>query len=74
LSKKSLIVVSGISPNLNGNKMSNYQIVLKIPIEALDDIEARQKMKEFMDSYPKLVQWLKAQRIFTDKAPEKLSL
>ena len=54
--------------------MSNYQIVLKIPIEALDDIEARQKMKEFMDSYPKLVQWLKAQRIFTDKAPEKLSL
>jgi hypothetical protein len=55
--------------------MNNYQIIIRISFEALDDIEARQKVKDFMAAHPTIdPDLVKAQRVFLDKPPEKLTL
>ena len=54
--------------------MSEYQLVVKMPIEAMDDIDARQKAKELIE-YIRVVGYSsKLQRLYPDKEPIGVSI
>lgn len=53
----------------------NYQISIRIPLEAVDDIAARQKYKKMIEemSIPQNSK-IKLQRVYDDKEPEGLKI
>lgn len=49
--------------------MSQYQLVIKLPIEALDDIDARQKAQQIVKDLNITGHSMKLQRLLKDKQP-----
>jgi len=57
--------------------MPEYQIIVKIPFEALDDVEARQKARQALaDPLLNMIpeKEVKFQRVHKNKPPEGLSV
>jgi hypothetical protein len=58
--------------------MSKYQLIIKVPIEAIDNLEARSiylgTYKNIIDSIPEKNASVKLQRIFDNKEPEGVVL
>jgi hypothetical protein len=54
--------------------MSDYQLVIKVPIEALDDIDARQKSQQVIKDLNISGHTLKLQRLYLDKEPTGVSI
>ena len=54
--------------------MSDYLIVIKIPIQALDDPDARNKTNEMLKDIKIPGSEVKLQRLVKDKAPIGISL
>lgn len=54
--------------------MNQYQLVIRIPIEALDDLEARMKEREIVKNLPYEEAEIKLQEIFPDKIPRGIGL
>jgi len=56
----------------------NYQLTIRIPIDALDDVEARKMANDILDDiYNHLMSEKtdrKLQRIYKDRAPERISM
>jgi hypothetical protein len=53
----------------------NYQLIIKIPFEALDDIEAREKAKGILNgTVHKEKSEIKLQAVFPNKPPVKVTI
>jgi hypothetical protein len=54
----------------------DYQIIIKVPFEAIDDIEARTKAKDIIQDPVRYLNKdnIKFQRVHKDKAPEGIPL
>ena len=53
---------------------AQYQLILKFPFEAIDDLEAREKAMDMLEDFELDKDVAKLQRVFKDKAPEKVTL
>jgi len=51
-----------------------YQLIIKVPIEARDDLEARLKERDMIKELPYKGAEVKLQEIFPDKAPRGIGL
>jgi hypothetical protein len=54
----------------------DYQVILKIPFSAMDDVEARDKAKDIVANpviYKEQTE-IKFQKVYKDKAPEGVKL
>ncbi|MDD5649311.1 MAG: hypothetical protein PHF86_02670 [Candidatus Nanoarchaeia archaeon] len=51
-----------------------YQLIIKVPFEARDDLEARLKERDMIKDLPYENAEIKLQEIFSDKAPRGIGL
>jgi len=52
-----------------------YQLIIKIPIEAIDDVDSRKKAKEIINNRLDALECsFKLQEIYEDKAPRRIAL
>jgi hypothetical protein len=54
--------------------MKDYQLIIKIPFEAIDDLDARNKAKAKIKNLSLDDADLKVQEVFKDQSPRKVPL
>jgi hypothetical protein len=72
------IMTNDLQPEETKTKLMNYLINIKLPFEALDDLEARQKAKEVIRKIQSILidqkLSIKLQENFEDKSPRNIPL